>query len=533
MPSRRTQLSQEDIGRLIALWAVLIGAFLYLYQPWLAGFPINDGGLFYSMIRAIQQNGFHLPFQVEYNGLSIPFAYPPLALYLGALLSNLLHLDPITILQWLPACILIAISIVFYFLARRLLDSPIAAGIATFMYVCTPRSATWLVMGGGLTRGLGHLFLLLTVLHVYLLYTRRDQRYIYLSIMAGSLVVLTHPEAALHAIATSALCWIIKGRTRRATLDSLWVGAGVAILTAIWWVPVLLRHSGAPFLAAGGTGWEFTVNLVKPLFLTFSEEPMMTLVPVLGLIGLAASLARKEYFLPAWFALPFLVDPRSAATVAIVPGVLLAATALDGVILPGIAGRQRATKGAEMPGSYRAPAARLLLSFLGVYMLIMALYAAMELSRVRVSPDNRAAFNWVANHTPPGSRFVILNGSTEMFCSPIQEWFPVLTGRISQTTIQGYEWVDNGRFFERLAGLQDLQFCQNEVEPGACVRKETTALGLNFDYIYVTRQAALTHDCRTGTERHIGDALVNELLANGDYTTVYKTEAVEILTARP
>jgi len=533
MHHTKPRLSQDDVGKLIALWAVLIGAFLYLYQPWLAGFPINDGGLFYSMIRTIQQNDFQLPQQVAYNGLSIPFAYPPLALYLGALLSSLLHLDPITILQWLPACILIAISITFYFLARRLLDSPIAAGIATFLYMCTPRSATWLIMGGGLTRGFGHLFLLLTVLHVYSLYTRRERRYIYLSTMAGSLVVLTHPEAALHTVAACALCWIIKGRTRRATLDSLWIGAGVALVTAIWWVPVLLRHSGAPFVAAGGTGWEFTVNLIKPLFLTFSEEPMMTLVPVLGLIGLAASLARNEYFLPAWFGLPFLVDPRSAATVAIVPGVLLAAKALDGVIFPGIAGKQSVTTWAEIPGPYHRPAVRLLLSFLGVYMLIMALYAGMELSRVRVSPENRTAFNWVAQHTPLGSRFIILDGTTEMFCSPVQEWFPAITARISQTTIQGYEWVGNGRFFERLTGLQDMQLCQYEIEPGACVLNKAAALGLDFDYVYVTRQTALTHDCRTGTERHIGDEMVNELLAGGGYATVYETEAVEILGVVP
>ena len=58
MPHQRPPLSQEDAGKLIALGAVLIGAFVYLYPPWLAGFPINDGGLFYSMIRAIQTQWF-------------------------------------------------------------------------------------------------------------------------------------------------------------------------------------------------------------------------------------------------------------------------------------------------------------------------------------------------------------------------------------------------------------------------------------------------------------------------------------------
>lgn len=87
-PLRR--LSLDEIGYLIALAAVILGGWEYLYQPAIAKFPINDGGLFYVMIRAIQANGFRLPDYVHYNGLSIPFVYPPLGLYVGAGISSLL-----------------------------------------------------------------------------------------------------------------------------------------------------------------------------------------------------------------------------------------------------------------------------------------------------------------------------------------------------------------------------------------------------------------------------------------------------------
>ena len=58
-PARK--LNPDEIGMLIALAAVLFGCMIYLYPPSIARFPINDGGLFYAMIRAIQQNAYRLP----------------------------------------------------------------------------------------------------------------------------------------------------------------------------------------------------------------------------------------------------------------------------------------------------------------------------------------------------------------------------------------------------------------------------------------------------------------------------------------
>ncbi len=522
-------MSQEDAGKLIALGAVLIGAFLYLYPPWLAGFPINDGGLFYTMIRAIQHAGFRLPTYVDYNGLNIPFAYPPLALYLGAALSSVLQLDPITILHWLPAVILILTSIIFWALAGRLLDSPIAAGFATCLYVLTPRSMTWLVMGGGLTRSIGQAGLLLTVLCVHALYTRKQRRYVVWSIISSSVVVLSHPEAALHALAACLLLWVILGRSRESTRATALVGLGTLLVTSIWWAPVILRHGIGPFLSAGATGAESSVARVIPLLMTFSEEPMMTIIPVLGLVGMAAQLVRKQYLLPAWFVLAFLIEPRSAATVAIVPCVLMAASALHAYILPAIAGVEPGLAGNNGRGPMAHWAVRGLLGFLCAYMLVMAVYAGMQLAQVHVTSEDRAAFTWIGSHTPSTSRFLILTGGAEMFCSPVQEWFPALTGRVSESTLQGHEWTSEGTFPERQSTLQQIQLCVGQDEPRACIGEQVARLGLQYDYVYITRLATLTAHCRSSGVRPIGDAFVRELQQDGDFVTVYQTQAVQVL----
>src|SRR5512135_878625 len=100
--------TQDQAGVLIAMMAVLFGGWVRLLIPWMAGFPVNDGGLFYLMVRDLQANGLRIPLYVQYNGLNIPFAYPPLGFYAGAIVANVLHLDVIRVLQWLPAVVLVA-----------------------------------------------------------------------------------------------------------------------------------------------------------------------------------------------------------------------------------------------------------------------------------------------------------------------------------------------------------------------------------------------------------------------------------------
>ncbi|HTP00112.1 MAG TPA: hypothetical protein VMJ64_01960, partial [Anaerolineales bacterium] len=110
--------TKEQAGVLIAIMAVLFGAWVRLLIPQTAGFPVNDGGLFYVMLRAVQANRLRIPPAVQYNGLNIPFAYPPLGFVAGAVAANAFHADAIRILQWLPGVVLIATIPAFYFLSK-------------------------------------------------------------------------------------------------------------------------------------------------------------------------------------------------------------------------------------------------------------------------------------------------------------------------------------------------------------------------------------------------------------------------------
>ena len=89
--SIRMTPTQDDATkrRLAVPWRAIaaitvLGALIRLIPVLGADFPLNDGGLFAEMILAIRANGFALPAETHYNAIDLPFAYPPLGLYVAA-----------------------------------------------------------------------------------------------------------------------------------------------------------------------------------------------------------------------------------------------------------------------------------------------------------------------------------------------------------------------------------------------------------------------------------------------------------------
>ena len=84
-------LSKDDQIKLILFVALLFGGIVRFLPVAMAGFPINDGGMFYVMVKELQANHFLLPAFTQYNLADIPFAYPPFGFYATALISSLLR----------------------------------------------------------------------------------------------------------------------------------------------------------------------------------------------------------------------------------------------------------------------------------------------------------------------------------------------------------------------------------------------------------------------------------------------------------
>jgi hypothetical protein len=466
-----------------------------------------------------------LPTHVQYNGLYVPFAYPPLAFYIGALLADLLHLDNVAILRWLPATVLIGTIPAFYRLAKRVLDSQLKAGLATLLFAFTPRTMTWQIMGGGLTRSFGLLFLLLTLASVYRLFSERSRKHLIPSILFSTLVVLTHPEAAIQAFGLSLLFWIFKGRDKQGTLNAILVGVGTLALTALWWIPLLFRLGPDPLLAAAQTGSQSPLSILYPIFAILTDEPLMTLVAVLGLIGIVLRLAKKDFFLPLFYFLPFLIEPRNSAAYAMIPLTMLASLALSEVILPALASREDKLQ----DNLLQSRAVQAFLLFTGFYLLGSIFYAGTQTAATTVSPAHREAFAWIAQNTPPGSRFLVLTGDNQLMCDGVSEWFPALTDRISVTTIQGTEWL-GGKFAAAMAAQAELQSCVAAGESLSCIEEKSKEAGVRYDYLYVARRLAVKSLCRVISSVPNGEGLIAALSNQDAYRLVYQSNEVAIFS---
>src|SRR6266542_303859 len=156
-------IRRTEWANLIFVLALFLGTFIRFNVTLLANFPINDGGMFAVMVDDLKTSHYLLPAFTTYNHLNIPFAYPPLGFYLGRIASDLFGWSASQTLRWVPAFFASLSVPAFYWLARRLLKNKYYAALSTLFFALMPRAFSWYVVGGGLTRSPGQLFMLLTL----------------------------------------------------------------------------------------------------------------------------------------------------------------------------------------------------------------------------------------------------------------------------------------------------------------------------------------------------------------------------------
>jgi hypothetical protein len=509
----------RQMAILLVFFAVLFGTYVRLAPVIQAGFPLNDGGLFYSMTRDLVQSGFCLPETTTFNQLNIPFAYPPLPFYLAGVVFVLTRIPLLEIIRWLPLLFSLLTIPAFYLLARSMLESPAKAALATVIFALLPRSYDWLVMGGGLTRAPATVFLLLMAWATFRAFRESGWKLPLLAALFGGLVLLTHPERALHAAITGLLFWLWLGRSRVGTWKALAIGAGALLVSAPWWLTVLFRFgTGELLLAAraGGSHWLFWVPFLQ---LNFTDE-VAPLVAVLAIIGLFVRWHQRKGLLPFWFILIFLADPRSAPNTIAIQASMLAALALTEVILPAL-GKFAAMDWLE---TLNTSLGRGVLGYILIVMLFNAQWNLLTLGTYVLSPAERQAIDWISTETPSQSRFLVLGWQETPMLSPVLEWFPALSGRVNIVTIQGREWLGGDQHFTaRLQAYPHLFACL--YQDAACLADWAKANGDTFDFVFLSLQVP------GGETRQ--SLLSTSLLNSNQYQLVYENPQVIVFQHLP
>ncbi|MFN3492189.1 MAG: hypothetical protein ACK40V_08225, partial [Anaerolineales bacterium] len=128
-----------------------------------------------------------------------------------------------------------------------------------------------------------------------------------------------------------------------------------------------------------------------------------------------------------------------------------------------------------------------------------------------LKPAEREAMMWIKENVDSDTKIISVTGNPSPEIDPFIEWFPALTERRNQSTIQGYEWLLGGNFFVRYSDLSELQKCKS----ATCVEDWSLRTALDYQFVVIT---------------HIKENdLINQSFINSEtYQQVYANDEIVI-----
>ncbi len=413
---RRGERPETELrpGQLLFGLALTIGLLLRL-GPLLGGdFPLLDGGLFTTMASDIRQAHFAVPYWSSFNAGNVPFAYPPLGLFVLAAIPG----DPIQTERWLPL-VYSLLAIGFAYLLARELTGETRAGLAALLFAAMP--ITWTIEGGGVTRGLGLAFLTAFLWRVAILMRSPTARNAVVAGIVGAIPLLSHPGVGPIGLASALLLLAMAPSRRRvAALGGAGLVAFIVILP--WLIMVMSRYGSSAFLTAASVSDGVGANLLWLLTVGPSwGEPLDFVVP-LALLGAVVLVHRRDWLLPLWILLAILV-----------PGALGRNTAIVWAMMAAVGV-------ATLAESLKSIGARRLGAVVGLVWVAVASFTAGYQRYAALAPAVREAMVAAGAGTAPGTTFAIVSVNNDVR-GLARDWFPALSGRVSLGTSMGLEWT--------------------------------------------------------------------------------------------
>jgi len=496
-------------------------------------FPLNDGGLFYVMIRDLESAGCWLPYTTSYNSADIPYAYPPFAFYAAGLIHHATGWQLLDILRLLPSVISILTVPVVAGLALALTDSRRLASVAAVLFSVMPRSMQWLVMGGGLTRSFGFFFALIALQCYVLLLWQRRPRFLINCIIFCSLTILSHLEMAWFLAYSCLLLTLTTRRTDGWPVIVAWVMAGTLVLISPWLLTVISRYGLAPFSAAARDGEPIAAGLLTITLGYITAEPLVPIIGFLALAGCLDGLHKKQLLLPLWLGLMILLDPRGALTTATVPLSILGAGGVQ--IALSLLQRYNPTPESQAqeqpvrakPLRWTSVAAKCAIFALVIYITGGTILGSGSILRP-LPEGEREAMKWINANTPVDAKFVTIpvdRWERDM----TSEWFPALSERRSVSTVQGSEWLPDKDFERRIAQHERLLECAQEGPQ--CIDRWLADAGEQVEYVYVPKRSsshAFAESPLVLSARPLAQALAN----SASYEVIYESQAVLVARRR-
>lgn len=516
---------------LFVICIILLGVFLRIQYLQKSDFVINDGGMFYTMILDLQKNNYILPKFTSYNFSQIPYAYPPLSFYCGAVLNQFFHIDLITIFRLYPLFFNILSIPAFYFLAKEITQNNRQALLASAFYAILLPSFEWLISGGGLTRSPAHT-LFIIALWLYLAYLRtRRWKYLIFSILSASLMTLHHIEYCWVLVFSMILFSLYSLKFKDCVKTGSIYLAGVTLLTSPYWGTVIAYHGLSPFISAFSTGdFSLTTSLGRLILMVFTRESLINYINVLSIIGLLFYLFSGKYKLVFWLVLIIFLDPRSAERLLIFPVTIFASFSIDQVFKPALENiSQRNDASGNLSTEKKCfqfnGKLNYSLIFIGFSILYPFFLGFMHTfdnipSLSMVTAPQREAMAWVKSNTPVESNFVVMESNKTWSVNKVSEWFPALAERKSLTTVQGTEWLpDSGHQKIKTWAAEAIE-CSQSGE--SCLSTWSEKNHLHVGYLFISKQ----EDLSTCEECQLFE--IDSIKSSQKYQLIYENEGAAI-----
>jgi hypothetical protein len=451
-------------------------------------YPINDGGLFYQMVEDLLNNGLRIPKYSTYNNDLIPFAYPPLAFYIVALIKLASGQSLLQLFRVIPLLVSILIIFAFYLFVKKLFNNEVKTALSVLIFALLPRTYQWFIMGGGVTRGFGFLFAILAIACIWDLFSQK-LNWMNLAgvILFSSACVLSHPETSLFLVFMAGVLLIYHRFGWMNLRNGLIVVAGVIVCILPWIISIVGHHGLDPFLGAAGTGHGEWFEIKNFLTLKFGfENPLfLSIVSVFGLIALFLNRDRLTYILSAGILIGYFLFPRSGPNLLTLLVSPLAAMGFYKIItLSGSKEGQETSFYEAMESSFKS---KVILIFVVVYLSIGAFSFKYIVDRERLilTDDLLEVYSWLDENIDQDDHimFYPAAGAGRYWWNDFAaEWFPALTSKANLTTVQGYEWVA-GEYQKRVDEYVELRTC-SETGP-VCVADWESRNAIRVNYLVI------------------------------------------------
>jgi hypothetical protein len=460
--------------------------------------PLGYAGMFTLMANEIAESSFKLPTLVPFYGPGgVPFAYPPLELYLMALFIYL-KVPVLIYLRFFPPLFALLSLAALFFLALRISGSRLAAGFSTIIVATSFAFYEPHLWAAGVVRGPAFA-LALTGLNFYL---RMIGSFRWRDMLLGGiffgLTILSHLAYAVFFVVWM-LSWLLAHPRQRNFLASGVLGMVGGIVALPWLVIMLQRYGLLVFRAAltsHGNIAFFSFFNDKSGLLLFIQNRIGSLLSYwlfagLVVVGCLYLLIKARFsLLVILLAVTFIIYESNHYLVMIgglIAGIVIARvydwlTLLDGRYL----------------NLFISRAFRLSMVSIVFTCFYLEGMRTIGYDQPTLSPQAFELAQFINQHISKDSNYLLVAQQDEA------EWFPYLLERDPMIGQWGSEWL--GTYYQQTSYLRQLRQCELDQDQ-TCLQELIVSVRKRPDYLITLK---------------IRRRLNEDLSINPDWQEVYK-----------